>query len=228
MGIKVTMLTGDAAATAQAVARQVGIDEDEVYSGVSPKGKAKIVQDLDEASGGVAMVGDGINDSPALVAASLGIALSSGTSIAIEAADVVLVRSDLLDVVAALDLGQVIFRKIKANLIWACCYNVLMIPLAMGVLLPWGIHLHPMMAAAAMAFSSVSVVVSSLTLKVSISNCYTLMALTAFFPLLFLFGSGGLGPSRQSLLEKPIFPQSSQECCVCLRRRRQRHHHGWC
>lgn len=207
MGIRVTMLTGDAAATAQAVARQVGIDEDEVYSGVSPKGKAKIVQDLDEASGGVAMVGDGINDSPALVAASLGIALSSGTSIAIEAADVVLVRSDLLDVVAALDLGQVIFRKIKANLIWACCYNVLMIPLAMGVLLPWGIHLHPMMAAAAMAFSSVSVVVSSLTLKVSISNCYTLMALTAFFfPSFFLFGSGGLGPSRQSLLEKPIFP----------------------
>ncbi|KIR97028.1 Cu2+-exporting ATPase [Cryptococcus deuterogattii 2001/935-1] len=165
MGIKVTMLTGDAAATAQAVARQVGIDEDEVYSGISPKGKAKIVQDLGRASGGVAMVGDGINDSPALVAASLGIALSSGTSIAIEAADVVLVRSDLLDVVAALDLGQVIFKKIKANLIWACCYNVLMIPLAMGVLLPWGINLHPMMAAAAMAFSSVSVVVSSLTLK---------------------------------------------------------------
>ncbi|KJD99690.1 Cu2+-exporting ATPase [Cryptococcus gattii NT-10] len=165
MGIKVTMLTGDAAATAQAVARQVGIDEDEVYSGISPKGKAKIVQDLGRAGGGVAMVGDGINDSPALVAASLGIALSSGTSIAIEAADVVLVRSDLLDVVAALDLGQTIFKKIKANLIWACCYNVLMIPLAMGVLLPWGINLHPMMAAAAMAFSSVSVVVSSLTLK---------------------------------------------------------------
>ncbi|KAK8844036.1 hypothetical protein IAR55_006830 [Kwoniella newhampshirensis] len=166
MGVKVTMLTGDAVATAKAIARAVGIDEDEVYAGVSPKGKAKMVKDLGERDGGgVAMVGDGINDSPALVAASLGIALSSGTSVAIEAADVVLMRSDLLDVVAALDLGQTIFRKIKANLLWACCYNVLMIPLAMGVFLPWNIHLHPMMAAAAMAFSSVSVVASSLTLK---------------------------------------------------------------
>ncbi|ODN93419.1 Cu2+-exporting ATPase [Cryptococcus wingfieldii CBS 7118] len=165
MGIKVTMLTGDATATAQAIARQVGIDEDEVYSGVSPQGKARIVKDLGEMGGGVAMVGDGINDSPALVAASLGIALASGTSVAMEAADVVLMRSDLLDVVAAIDLGQQIFKKIKANLVWACCYNVLMIPLAMGVLLPWGIHLHPMMAAAAMASSSVSVVMSSLTLR---------------------------------------------------------------
>lgn len=168
MGIQVTMLTGDAVTTAYAIAREVGIDEDEVYASVSPKGKAKIVTDLmARDGGGVAMVGDGINDSPALVAASLGIALSSGTSVAIEAADVVLMRSDLLDVVAALDLGRTIFRKIKANLLWACCYNVLMIPLAMGFLLPWGIHLHPMMAALAMAFSSVSVVLNSLTLRVS-------------------------------------------------------------
>lgn len=167
MGIAVTMLTGDAEVTAKAIAREVGIDEEDVYAGVSPKGKAKIVKDLmNRDGGGVAMVGDGINDSPALVAASLGIALSSGTSVAIEAADVVLMRSDLLDVVAALDLGRTIFSKIKANLLWACCYNVLMIPLAMGFFLPWNIHLHPMMAALAMAFSSVSVVLSSLTLKV--------------------------------------------------------------
>ena len=167
MGIKVTLLTGDAATTARAVAREVGIDEDEVFAGVSPTGKAKIIRSLMESDGGgVAMVGDGINDSPALVAASLGIALSSGTSVAIEAADLVLMHSDLLDVVAALDLGQTIFSKIKANLLWACCYNIFMIPLAMGVLLPWGIHLHPMMAALAMAFSSVSVIGSSLTLKV--------------------------------------------------------------
>ncbi|KAJ9106293.1 hypothetical protein QFC21_001438 [Naganishia friedmannii] len=166
MGIKVTMLTGDSIGTAKAVARQVGIDENDVYAGVSPKGKAKIVGDLMEADGGgVAMVGDGINDSPALVASSLGIALSSGTSVAIEAADIVLMRSDLLDVVAALDLGRTIFQKIKANLVWACFYNVLMIPLAMGFFLPWGWHLHPMMAGLAMAFSSVSVVGSSLTLR---------------------------------------------------------------
>lgn len=168
MGIKVALLTGDAETTARSIAREVGIDESEVYAGISPKGKAKVVKDLIERDGGgVAMVGDGINDSPALVAASLGIALGSGTSVAMEAADMVLMRSDLLDVVAALDLGQTIFRKIRVNLLWACCYNVLMIPLAMGVLLPWGIHLHPMMAALAMAFSSVSVVASSLTLKVS-------------------------------------------------------------
>ncbi|ORX39136.1 E1-E2 ATPase-domain-containing protein [Kockovaella imperatae] len=166
MGIQVSLLTGDAESTARAVARQVGIDESEIYAGVSPKGKAKVILDImQRTAGGVAMVGDGINDSPALAAASLGIALSSGASVAIEAADLVLVRSDLLDVVAALHLGRTIFSKIKANLVWACCYNLLMIPLAMGIFLPWGIHLHPMMAAMAMAFSSVSVVLSSLTLK---------------------------------------------------------------
>ncbi|VDB91973.1 unnamed protein product [Peniophora sp. CBMAI 1063] len=164
MGIEVNMMTGDGEITAKAIAKQVGIRPEGVWSSMSPKGKAAVVTELMQ-KGDVAMVGDGINDSPALVAATVGIALSSGTSVAIEAADIVLMRSDLLDVVAALDLSRAIFRTIQRNLIWACIYNVCGIPLAMGVFLPFGLHLHPMMAGAMMAFSSVSVVSSSLLLK---------------------------------------------------------------
>ncbi|KIY62940.1 copper-translocating P-t [Cylindrobasidium torrendii FP15055 ss-10] len=166
MGIEVHMITGDGQATALAIAKQVGIKPAAVRAGISPAGKATLVGELVEKHGDtVAMVGDGINDSPALVAATVGVALSSGTSVAIEAADVVLMRSDLLDVVAALHLSRKIFSVIRRNLLWACVYNVLGIPLAMGVFLPWGIYMHPMLAGAAMAFSSVSVVSSSLTLK---------------------------------------------------------------
>ncbi|KAH9022104.1 copper P-type ATPase CtaA [Lactarius deliciosus] len=166
MGIEVNLMTGDGRATALVVARQVGISPEGVWADMSPKGKASVVAELMEKDGGgVAMVGDGINDSPALAAATVGIALSSGTSVAIEAADIVLMRSDLLDVVAALDLSRSIFSTIRRNLVWACVYNVLGIPLAMGLFLPLGLHLHPMMAGAMMAFSSVSVVTSSLLLK---------------------------------------------------------------
>ncbi|KAF9441577.1 Cu-transporting P-type ATPase [Macrolepiota fuliginosa MF-IS2] len=166
MGVEVCMMTGDGKATAYAIAHQVGIRPENVYAEMSPKGKAAKVSELmEKEGGGIAMVGDGINDSPALVAATVGIALSSGTSVAIEAADIVLMRSDLLDVVAALHLSRSIFGVIKRNLIWACIYNVLGIPLAMGFFLPVGLYMHPMLAGGAMAFSSVSVVGSSLTLK---------------------------------------------------------------
>ncbi|KAI0248990.1 copper P-type ATPase CtaA [Lactifluus subvellereus] len=165
LGIEVNMMTGDGRSTALVVAQQVGIKPEGVWADMSPKGKAAVVAELMERGGGVAMVGDGINDSPALAAATVGVALSSGTSVAIEAADIVLMRSDLLDVVAALDLSRAIFGTIRRNLIWACLYNVLGIPLAMGLFLPVGLHLHPMMAGAMMAFSSVSVVTSSLLLR---------------------------------------------------------------
>ncbi|KAI9456917.1 E1-E2 ATPase-domain-containing protein [Boletus coccyginus] len=164
MGIEVGMVTGDGMNTALAVAKQVGIRLEDVWANMSPKGKASLVTEIMKKEG-VAMVGDGINDSPALVAATVGIALNSGTSVAIEAADIVLMRSDLLDVVAALHLSRAILRTIWRNLAWACVYNLLGIPLAMGLLLPFGVYIHPMMAGAAMAFSSVSVVTSSLLLK---------------------------------------------------------------
>ncbi|KAK4042228.1 E1-E2 ATPase-domain-containing protein [Parachaetomium inaequale] len=166
MGVRTAMMTGDQRGTALAVASVVGIDADDVYAGVSPDQKQAIIRQLQEAGGVVAMVGDGINDSPALATADVGIAMSSGTDVAMEAADVVLMKpNDLMDIPAALSLARTIFRRIKMNLLWACLYNAVGLPFAMGLFLPLGFHMHPMMAGAAMAASSVSVVASSLFLK---------------------------------------------------------------
>ncbi|OTA68507.1 heavy metal translocatin [Hypoxylon sp. EC38] len=166
MGIKTAIVTGDQLSTALAVASSVGISHDNVYAGVSPDQKQNIIREIQHRGECVAMVGDGINDSPALATADVGIAMSSGTDVAMEAADVVLMRpNDLMDIPAALHLARTIFTRIKLNLTWACLYNVVGLPFAMGVFLPLGWHLHPMAAGAAMACSSVSVVVSSLLLK---------------------------------------------------------------
>lgn len=166
MGVKVAMVTGDQPSTAHAVAAAVGIPEDCVYAGASPDQKQIIIRELRDKGEVVAMVGDGINDSPALATADVGIAMSSGTDVAMEAADVVLMRpNELMDIPAALHLAKSIFNRIKGNLAWACLYNIIGLPFAMGIFLPFGFHLHPMAAGAAMAASSVSVVVSSLLLK---------------------------------------------------------------
>ncbi|KAF9133113.1 hypothetical protein BGW39_010547 [Mortierella sp. 14UC] len=166
MGIQVAMVTGDQPLVAQVIASECGISPQNVHAGISPAGKTALVQRLQDEDGYVvAMVGDGINDSPALAQSDLGIALVSGTDIAMEAADMVLMRSDLTDVVTAIDLCRTIYRRIRYNFAWASIYNILGVPLAMGVLLPWGYHIHPMLAGLMMAVSSVSVVLSSLMLK---------------------------------------------------------------
>lgn len=166
MGISVAMVTGDQAATAHQVAKEVGIHHSQVWAGVSPDEKQEIINRMKETGAIVAMVGDGINDSPALATADVGIAMASGTDVAMEAADIVLMKpNSLLDIPASLHLARTIFTRIKLNLVWACAYNVIGLPLAMGFFLPLGFTLHPMAAGAAMACSSVSVVCSSLLLK---------------------------------------------------------------
>jgi Cu+-exporting ATPase len=161
-GIRVVMITGDNAGTAKAIAKQVGIEE--FISGVMPGDKAEHVKRL-QARGKVAFVGDGINDAPALAQADLGIAMGSGTDVAIEAGGIVLVKNDLMDAFQALMLSQKTFSRIKLNLFWAFIYNAAGIPIAAGVFSGLGLTLNPALAGLAMAFSSVSVVLSSLALN---------------------------------------------------------------
>lgn len=158
LGMEPILLTGDAPQVAQAIASQVGISAENVYAGVTPEGKSQVVRQLQEAGHRVAMVGDGVNDAPALALAELGIAMGSGTDVAAEAADIVLTRSDVASVVTALRLSRATLRTIKSNLFWAFAYNSAAIPVAVAGLL------NPMIAAAAMAFSSVFVVLNSMRL----------------------------------------------------------------
>ena len=162
MGIRVVMLTGDNQRTADAIGRQAGVDE--VIAGVLPDGKEAVIRQL-QASGKVAMVGDGINDAPALTRADTGIAIGAGTDVAIDAADVVLMNSKLSDVPAAIRLSRATLRNIHENLFWAFIYNIIGIPLAAGVFIPFGLTLNPMFGAAAMSLSSFCVVSNALRLN---------------------------------------------------------------
>jgi Cu+-exporting ATPase len=166
MGVETYMITGDNERTARAIARKGGIKPGNVFSQVLPRQKADWVKKLQSSGKKVAMVGDGINDAPALASADIGIAMGSGTDIAMESGNIVLMKSDLRDVPRALELSKRTMAKIRQNMGWALIYNVLGIPIAAGALYPFtGMLLSPIIAGGAMALSSVSVVVNSLLLR---------------------------------------------------------------
>ncbi len=164
MGVQVAMITGDNRRTAEAIARQVGIKT--VLAEVLPQDKAAEVIKLQEKGLNVAMVGDGINDAPALAQANVGIAIGSGTDVAKETGDIILIKDDIRDVVGAIEIGRATMRKIKQNLVWAFVYNITGIPLAAGILYPFtGLLVSPELASFFMAMSSVSVTLNTLLLK---------------------------------------------------------------
>ena len=164
LGLKVYMVTGDNTITAQYI--QKDLDLDGVYAEVLPQDKEKIVREMQENGHIVVMVGDGINDAPALSRADVGIAIGAGSDIALESADIVLIKNDLLDVLAAIKLSHAVIKNIKQNLFWAFFYNSIGIPLAAGCFyIPFGILLNPMFGAAAMSMSSICVVTNALRLK---------------------------------------------------------------
>ena len=163
-GVRVVMLTGDSSATAVAVARQLGIDE--VEAEVMPQDKANVVKRLQAEGRVVAMAGDGVNDAPALALATVGIAMGTGTDVAMQSAGVTLVKGDLMGIVRARKLSRATMHSIRQNLFFAFVYNVIGVPIAAGVLYPWfGILLNPMFASAAMSASSISVIMNSLRLR---------------------------------------------------------------
>ena len=164
LGLEVVMLTGDNQRTADAIGRQLGVSQ--VIAQVLPQDKGQKIRQLQESGKKVAMVGDGINDAPALARADVGIAIGAGTDIALEAADIVLMKNDLLDAVTAIHLSRAVIRNVKENLFWAFLYNTIGIPIAAGVFFSlWGWKLDPMFAAAAMSLSSVCVVSNALRLR---------------------------------------------------------------
>jgi len=163
MGIKSVMLTGDQATTANVIGKELGVDQ--VISDVLPSQKESYIRQFQDAGENVVMVGDGINDAPALARANVGIAIGAGTDVAIESADIVLMKSDPADVATSIELSRATMTNIKENLFWALFYNTICIPVAMGLLYPFGISLNPMIGAAAMGFSSVFVVCNALRLR---------------------------------------------------------------